>query len=87
MEGNKIDYSRLVYKSSDKKYFDLTLSSFYLKLINGNIDINVVKLNMKEFKKKRDKQARKKENKESVVVVQRKNKKNKKKKIKIKKMS
>ena len=51
MEGNKIDYSRLVYKSSDKKYFDLTLSSFCLKLINGNIDINVVKLNMKEFKK------------------------------------
>ena len=51
MEGNKFDYSRLVYKSSDKKYFDLTLSSFYLKLINGNIDINVVKLNMKEFKK------------------------------------
>ena len=51
MEGNKIDYSRLVYKSGDKKYFDLTLSSFYLKLINGNIDINVVKLNMKEFKK------------------------------------
>ena len=55
MESNKIDYSKLVYKSGDKKYFDFTrfgpLSSFYLKLINGNIGNNVVKLNMKKLKK------------------------------------
>ena len=54
MEGSKIDYSKLVYKSGDNEYFDFTrfrlLSSFYLKLINGDISINIVKLNMKEFK-------------------------------------
>ena len=39
-------------------YFHYTrfgqLSSFYLKLINGNIGINVAKLKMKEFKNKID---------------------------------
>ena len=54
MEGNKIHYSKLMYKSGDNEYFDFTrfkpLSSFYLKLINGDISINIVKLSMKEFK-------------------------------------
>ena len=55
MEGSKIDYCKLVYRSGDNEYFDFTrfgpLSNFYLKLINANIGINVAKLNMKEFKK------------------------------------
>ena len=50
MEGSKIDYSKLVYRSAE--YFDFTrfglLSSFYLKLMNRSIGINVSKL--KEFK-------------------------------------
>ena len=54
MEGSKIDYSNLVYKSGDKDYPDFAkfwpLSSFYLRLMNGRIGINVAKLNMKEFK-------------------------------------
>ena len=45
MEGRKINYSKLVYMSGDNEYFDPTrfgpLSSFYLKLINANIGINV----------------------------------------------
>ena len=69
MQGNKIDYSKLVYKSGHKKYFDFTrfgpLSSFYLKLINGNIDIRVVKLNMREFKKEINRLEKKKTKKES----------------------
>ena len=47
MEGNKIHYSELVYRSGDNEYFDFTkfgpLSSFHLKLVNGNIGVNVVK--------------------------------------------
>ena len=58
MESNEIDYSKLVNRSGDNKYFDFTrfgqLSSFYLKLVNGNIDINVAKLNMKEFENEID---------------------------------
>ena len=54
MEGNKIGYSKLAYRSGDNEYFDFTkfgpLSSFYLKLINENIGINIEKLNMNEFK-------------------------------------
>ena len=54
IDGNKIDYSKLAYRSGDNEYFDFTkfgpLSSFYLKLINGNIGINIEKLNMNEFK-------------------------------------
>ena len=46
--------SQLVYRSSDNEYFDFTrfrpLSSVYLKLVNENISINVVKLKLKEFK-------------------------------------
>ena len=53
MEGSKIDYSKLMYRSGDNKYFDFSkyglLSSFYLKLMNEVIGINVAKLNMKEF--------------------------------------
>ena len=53
MEVSKIDYSKLMYRSGDNMYFDFTkygpLSSFYLKLMNGVIGINVAKLNMKEF--------------------------------------
>ena len=69
MEGSKIGYSKLVYRSGDNEYFDFTrfrlLSSFYLKLINANIGINVAKLNMKEFKNEIDRLKRKKANKQS----------------------
>ena len=55
MEGSEIDYSKLVHRSGD---FDFTrfgpLSSFYFKLINGSIDINVSKLKLKEFKNELD---------------------------------
>ena len=58
MEGNKIDYYQLMYRSGDNQYFDFnkfgTLSSFYLKLVNGNVGINVAKLNMNEFKNEID---------------------------------
>ena len=58
MEGNKIDYYQLMYRSGDNQYFDFNkfgpLSSFYLKLVNGNIGINVAKLNMNEFKNEID---------------------------------
>ena len=58
MEGSKFDYSKLVYRSGDNGYFDFTrfgpLSSFYLKLINATIGINVAKLNMKDFKNEID---------------------------------
>ena len=58
MEGNKIDYYQLMYRSGDNQYFDFnkfgTLSSFYLKLVNGNVGINVSKLNMNEFKNEID---------------------------------
>ena len=54
MEGRKINYSKLVYRAGGNVYFDFTrsgpLSSFYLKLINGNIGISVAKLNMEEFR-------------------------------------
>ena len=74
MEGNKIDYSKLVYRSGDNEYFDFTrfglLSSFYLKLINANTGISVTKLNMKEFKNDVDRLKRKKVKK---TVIQNKN--------------
>ena len=58
MEGNKIDYYQLMYRSGDNQYFDFNkfgpLSSFYLKLVNGNAGINVAKLNMNEFKNEID---------------------------------
>ena len=70
MEGSKIDYSKLVYKSGDNQNFDFNrfglLSNIYLKLINGNIGINVVKLNIEEFRNEIDK-LEKKENKERVI--------------------
>ena len=66
MEGSKIDYSKLVHRSGD---FDITrfgpLSSFYFKLINGSIDINVSKLKLKEFKNELS--SLKKESKETVI--------------------
>ena len=43
----------------------LPLSSFYLKLINGNIDINITKLNMKDFKNEIGRLKRKKVKKQS----------------------
>ena len=68
MEGSKIDYSKLVYKSGDNQYFDFNrfglLSNIYLKLINGNIGINVVKLNVKEFRVEIDSLEKKKAKKE-----------------------
>ena len=58
MQGSKIDYSKLVYRSGDKEYLDFnrfgTLTSFCLKLANRNIGINVAKFNMKKFKKEID---------------------------------
>ena len=57
-KGSIIGYSKLVYRSGDNEYFDFTgfgtLSSFYLKLINGSIGINDAKLNMNEFKNEID---------------------------------
>ena len=47
MEVSKINYSKLVYRTGGNVYFDFarsgTLSSFYLKLINGNIGNSVAK--------------------------------------------
>ena len=64
MEGSKIDYSKLVYKSGDNECFDFTkfgpLFSFYIKLINGSIGINTAKLKLKEFKSEIDSLKRKK---------------------------
>ena len=64
LEGNKINYSKLVYKSGDNEYFDFTkfgpLSSFYLKLVNGNMGVNVAKLSMNEFKNEIDRLKKKK---------------------------
>ena len=69
MEGGKIDHSKLVYRSGDNEYFNFnrfgSLSSFYLKLVNGNIGIGVVKLNTKEFRNEIDKLERKKAKKQS----------------------
>ena len=43
MKGSKIDYTKMVYRSGDNDYFDFTrfgpLSGFYLKLINGSINV------------------------------------------------
>ena len=70
MERSEINYSKLVYKSGDKKYFDFNrcglLSSFYLKLMNGDICIDVVKLNMEEVKKEIDRLEKKKTKKRSL---------------------
>ena len=70
MDGNKIDYSKLVYRSDDNDLFDFTkfgpLSSFYLKFVNGNIGNNVAKLSMNEFKNEIDR-LKKKESKEIVI--------------------
>ena len=58
-----------MYNSDDNKYFDFTrfglLSSFYLKLINGNISINAAKLSIKKLKNEID--SLKKENKKRVL--------------------
>ena len=68
MEGSKIDYSKLVYKSEDNEYFDFTrfgpLPSFYLKLIS-DIGINVAKLCMKEFENEIERLEKKKTRKQS----------------------
>ena len=54
MERREIDYSKLVYKSGDNKYFDFNrfgpMSSFYLRLMNGSIGINATKLSIEEFR-------------------------------------
>ena len=53
MESSKTDCSRLIYKSGDIQYFDFNrfgpLSSVYLKLLNGDIRINVSKLRLQEL--------------------------------------
>ena len=64
MEDSKIDYSKLLYKSGDNRYFDFarfgSLSSFYLRLMNGRYGINLAKLSMKEFKDQIDRIVKKK---------------------------
>ena len=54
MERSEIDYSKMVYESGNNKYFDSNrfgpLSSFYLRLMNGNIGINAAKLSIEEFR-------------------------------------
>ena len=80
MDSSKFDYSKLMYRSGDNGYFNFdrfgSVSSFYLKLINGNIGINVAKLNMKKFKNEIDRLKRKeakkttyKKNKEDVLKI------------------
>ena len=68
MEGIKIDYSNLVYRSGDNKYFNFAefalISSFYLRLMNNKIGINLAKLNMKEFKYRTDELFKKKQKKQ-----------------------
>ena len=68
MESSKTDYSKLIYKSSDNQYFDFNrfgpLSSVYLKLGNGSIGINVLKLRLQEFQDEIDKLINKKTKKE-----------------------
>ena len=59
MESSKTDCSRLIYKSGDIQYFDFNrfgpLSSVYLKLVNGDIRINVSKLRLQELQDEIDK--------------------------------
>ena len=68
MESSKTDYSKLIQKSSDNQYFDFNrfgpLSSVYLKLVNGSIGINVLKLRLQEFQDEIDKLINKKTKKE-----------------------
>ena len=72
MEGSKIDYSKSVYRSGDNEHFDFTrfrqLSSVYLKLVNGSIGINVVKLKLKEFKNEIESLKRRKARKQSYKI-------------------
>ena len=67
MERSEINYSKLVYKSGDNKHFDFNrfgpLSSFYLKLMNGDIGMDVVKLNMMSSKKRQIGQKKRKQKK------------------------
>ena len=69
MERSEINYSKLVYKSGDNKYFDFNrfglLSRFYLKLMNGDIGIDVVKLNMEKLKKEKNRLKKRKQKKET----------------------
>ena len=64
IEGSETDYSKLVYKSGDNKYFDFakfgSLSSFYLRLMNSRIGVDLAKLKMKEFKDQIDRLVKKK---------------------------
>ena len=52
MVRSETDYSKLVHKSGDNKYYKFNkfglLSSFCLKLMNGDIGINAAKLSMKD---------------------------------------
>ena len=55
-------------RSGDNVYFDLSrfglLSSFYLKLVNGNVGIGTAKLNVAEFRDMIDELGKKKVKKE-----------------------
>ena len=59
MESSKTDYSKLIYKSGDSQYFNFNrfapLSSVYLKLVNRDTGINVLKLRLQEFQDEIDK--------------------------------
>ena len=58
IERSKIHYSRLVNKSGDNKYVEFVrfgpLYSFFSKLINVDIGIDVINLNIEEFENKID---------------------------------
>ena len=58
IETSKIHYSRLVNKSGDNKYVEFVrfgpLYSFFSKLINVDIGIDVINLNIEEFENKID---------------------------------
>ena len=62
-------FTTLNWCVSDNEYFDFaisgSLSSFYLRLANSHIGINLAKLNMKEFKYQIDRLVRKKARKPS----------------------
>ena len=61
-----------MYRSRNNEYFDFSrfvqLSSFYLKLVNGSIGINVAKLKLKEVTHEIDSLKRKKEKKHTYKI-------------------
>ena len=58
LEGKKIYYSKLVYRTGDNEYFNVNkywpLSSFYLKLMKGRTSFKNAKLLLREFNTETD---------------------------------